>query len=161
MLNRKNKENIISKINKITKSSLSILIVDPTGITSNQMNNLRKSSRKLNVNIKQVRNTLMRFAIVDTEFDCLEKYIKGSNLIAFSHSHPGSAARIFKNFTKENNKIKIKLAVFERKIITDSNIDYLANLPTHEESVINFINIIQEASIKKLIRILILINNNK
>ncbi|AFA41077.1 50S ribosomal subunit protein L10 [Wigglesworthia glossinidia endosymbiont of Glossina morsitans morsitans (Yale colony)] len=161
VLNLKKKKNIISKINQCMKSALSIVIADPTGIQANEMNDLRKKSRALKIDIKYLRNTLIKLSVLGTNFSNLKDKINGPNLIAFSYLHPGSGARLFKEFERKNNKCKIKIAIFEKKVLLDSDINYLVDLPTYEESIRSFITIIQEISIKKFIRMLIFIRHSK
>ncbi|MDQ1237416.1 MAG: 50S ribosomal protein L10 [Wigglesworthia glossinidia] len=161
ILNLQKKQNIISDINQCMKFALSIIIADPTGIKANQINALRKKSRKLKINIKYVRNTLINLSNLCIDFKNLKDKINGPNLIAFSYSHPGSGARLFKEFEQKYNKFRMKIAIFEKKVLFGSDINYLVSLPTYEESIINFITIIQEISIRKFIRVLIFIKQNK
>lgn len=161
VLNLQKKKNIINEINQKIQTAFSIVIADPTGMQANEMNDLRKKSRKLKIEIKYIRNTLIQLSILGTKFSNLKNKINGANLIAFSYSHPGSGARLFKEFERISNKCKMKIAIFEEKILFGSNINYLVNLPTYEESIINFITVIQEVSIKKFIRMLMFIRQNK
>src|SRR3546814_5862633 len=67
--------------------------------------------------VRGVRNTLLRRAVDGTQFEVLNDVFKGPTLIAFSNEHPGAAARIFKEFSKGQDKFEIKAAAFEGQFL--------------------------------------------
>ncbi|QJC36607.1 50S ribosomal protein L10 [Enterobacteriaceae endosymbiont of Donacia simplex] len=160
-LNITKKKMIIAKISKINKHALSAVIADFCGVNSNNLNELRKKSRKNDIIISIVRNKLLKLIIKNSNFKCLEPFIKGPILIAYSLKHPGAAARLFNNFSKLNENFKIKVAAFDNKIINSENINLLADLPTYKEAITRFIVIIKDISIGKFLRILLAIKNIK
>ncbi|XRY30668.1 MAG: 50S ribosomal protein L10 [Buchnera aphidicola (Tetraneura akinire)] len=154
VLKTKEKKIIISNIHEITKKSISIVLAQTKYIKSNELNELRKIARKSGVIIKIIRNTLFNIAIKNTDYECLQKFVSGPILIACSMEHPGSAAKLFINFAKKNNNFKITNAVFEKKILTLSQIEKLSKIPTYKESIIQLLSTMKESSIGKLIRTL-------
>lgn len=160
-LNLKEKKDIVSKINKISKQAISAVIADISGIDSNKINELRRNGRKNGIHMFVIRNTLLNLAVNDTQFACLKKSFIGSTLIAYSLEYAGAAARLFKKFLETNKNLKIKAAAFEGEVIPANQIDYLCNQPTYEEAITSIIAVIQEAAIGKLVRILHYIALNK
>ncbi|MFI4819153.1 MAG: 50S ribosomal protein L10 [Enterobacterales bacterium] len=154
ILKLKNKKNIVKEIIEKSKKAISIVIAQYSGVTSNQMNELRKLCIKKNVYIKVIKNTLMKKIIRKTTFKCLENIFLGQNIIALSNDNPGDAARLFKKFSKKNSFLKIRNASFEGKKIELSQISFLSDMPTYLESISMLIFIIKELCILKLIRIL-------
>lgn len=150
--NLKDKKEIVDKFHKIAKNSISIVVADYCGVPVNKITELRKLSRESGIQIKVIRNTLIRRIIKKTNFECLKDKFIGPNLIAFSNIHPGTAARLFKNFSKENKNFEIKLASFKSEIIKAHEIDKLANIPTFEEALLNIIFTMKEACLNKLLR---------
>ncbi|CUX95754.1 50S ribosomal protein L10 [Candidatus Mikella endobia] len=161
VLNIQDKKNIIYKLKTILMNAISAVIVDFSGITVNQITEIRKLGREYGVQIHIVRNTLMRNVINDTSFECLKDLFIGPNLIAFSNKNPNAPARLLTFFAKKNTNLKIKAAAFEGKIIPVSQIENLVNMPNYEESVMFLISTIKEISICKLLRTLIAVHNNK
>ncbi|CUR53813.1 50S ribosomal protein L10 [Serratia symbiotica] len=160
-LNLQDKKAIVAQVKEVAKDALSAVIADSRGVTVCQMNKLRKDSRKINVYMRIIRNTLLRRIVKDTSFKCLKDTFIGPTLIAFSYENAGSAARLFKEFSKVNLKFKIKAAAFEGNLISSEKIDYLATLPTYNEAIIKLIITIKEASIGKLVHILYILSNKK
>jgi large subunit ribosomal protein L10 len=82
-------------------------------------------------------------------------------LIAFSHEHPGAAARLFKDFAKANAKFEVKAAAFEGEFIPADQIDRLATLPTYDEAIARLMATMKEASAGKLVRTLAALRDQK
>ncbi|CAL4318085.1 50S ribosomal protein L10 [Buchnera aphidicola (Eriosoma grossulariae)] len=160
-LNLQEKKKIVLKIHKIANIALSAVIADSRGIKANQITELRKDARKIGVKISIVQNTLLNLAIKKTNFECLQKFLTGPSFIGYSLDHPGSAIRLFKDFSKKNIKFKITNAVFEKKILTDAQIDQLANMPTYKESIMHLLFIIKESAAGKMIRVLSNLSDKK
>ncbi|NIG99169.1 MAG: 50S ribosomal protein L10 [Buchnera aphidicola (Periphyllus acericola)] len=159
--NIQKKKKIIKQIKKISKNALSAVVANSKKINSNKINILRKNARKNNVQIKVIKNTLLKKAIHKTQFECLIKTLKKFTLIAYSIKHPGSAAKLLYLFSKENKNFKIKGAAYEGKFIKSKKIKKLAFLPTYKEAIQRFMFMIKELSIGKLIRTLISLQNKK
>ncbi|MFB6421834.1 MAG: 50S ribosomal protein L10 [Candidatus Malihini olakiniferum] len=160
-LNFQEKQAIIIEVSKIVKGALSAVVADSRGVSVNKMNELRKAGREVGVYIRVIRNTLLRRIIQGTSFECLKNTLFGPTLIACSIEHPGSAARLFKEFEKENVKFKIKAAAFKGELISAAQIDRLATLPTYEGAIVRLIRTIKEASAGKLIHTLAAVRDQK
>ncbi|ACL29867.1 50S ribosomal protein L10 [Buchnera aphidicola str. APS (Acyrthosiphon pisum)] len=133
------KKIIVSKINKISNTALSAVTADLQGVCVNKINELRKSGREVGVKMSIVQNTLLSLAIKNTVFECLKKKLKGSTFIAYSMIHPGSGARLFKEFSKKNTQFKITGAAFEGKLLSILEINQLADMPTYKEAIIKLL----------------------
>lgn len=48
---------------------------------------------------------------------------------------PGAAARLFKNFAKENEKFEVKALAVSGQLLPASQIDVLATLPTRDQAL--------------------------
>lgn len=157
-LNIKDKKNIVVEVNEIAKSALSAVIADYCGIKVDKITELRKKCREVRVYIRVIRNTIMRRIFTGTQFECLKDKLIGPTMIAFSKENPGSAARMFKSFAKENINFTVKAAAFQGQIIS---IDCLADLPTYEEAIARLMLTIKETSIVKLVRTIAALRDKK
>ncbi|UDG81206.1 50S ribosomal protein L10 [Candidatus Hartigia pinicola] len=160
-LNLQEKQAIVAELNKVAKSALSAVVADSRGVTVEKMTNLRKAGRESSVYIRVVRNTLIRRAVEGTSYEILQNTFIGPTLIAFSNEHPGTAARLFKEFAKSNPAFEIKAAAFKGELIEAKNIDILAQLPTYKEAIAHLIETIQAASTGKLVRTLAALRDQK
>ena len=153
-LNLQDKQAIVAEVNEAAKGALSAVIADSRGVTVDKMTELRKTAREAGVNMRVVRNTLLRRAVEGTDYECLKDVMVGPTLVAFSNEHPGAAARLFKDFAKTNDKFEIKGAAFEGEFISAQDIDRLASLPTYDEAIARLMGTMKEAAAGKLARTL-------
>ena len=149
-LNLQDKQAIVAEVNEAAKGALSAVVADSRGVTVAKMTELRKAAREAGVDMRIVRNTLLRRALADTSFECMNDVFVGPTLIAFSNEHPGAAARLFKEFAKDNDKFEIKGAAFEGEFIDANSIDRLATLPTYDEAIARLMGTMKEAAAGKL-----------
>ena len=152
-LNLQDKQAIV-EVSEVAKGARAAVVADSRGVTVAKMTGLRKSARAAGVDMRIVRNTLLRRALADTEFACMSDVFVGPTLIAFSNEHPGAAARLFKEFAKANDKFEIKGAAFEGEFIDAKSIDKLATLPTYDEAIARLMGTMKEAAAGKLARTL-------
>lgn len=157
-LNLQDKKAIVAEVNEAAGDALSAVVADSRGVTVGAMTTLRKQAREAGVYMRVVRNTLARRAVEGTAYECLQDVFVGPTLIAFSNEHPGAAARIFKDFAKENKEFEIKAAAFEG-VVTDA--DVLATLPTYDEAIARLMMCMKEASAGKLVRTIAAVRDQK
>ncbi len=74
------------------------------GLSAGQMTELRAKAREESVYLRVVKNTLARRAVDGTDFECLKDGLVGPLLLAFSMEDPGAAARVIKEFAKEQRE---------------------------------------------------------
>jgi large subunit ribosomal protein L10 len=147
------KQQIVSEINQAANSALSAVLADYRGVAVGDLTELRKTARANKVYLRVVRNTLLKRAVVDTEFECIQEALVGPTILAFSQEDPGAAARVLKDFAKENNDFEIKALSVGGKLLDASQIDILAKLPTHDQALSIFMSVML-APITKLARTL-------
>lgn len=129
------KKQIVSEVNQAANSALSAVLADYHGVTVSDMTELRKIARANKVYLRVVRNTLLKRAVADTEFDCIKEVLVGPTILAFSLEDPGAAARVLKDFAKDHPKFEIKALSIGGKLLDASDIDVLAKLPTYDQAV--------------------------
>jgi large subunit ribosomal protein L10 len=129
------KKQIVSEVNEAANSALSAVLADYRGVAVGDMTELRKTARENNVYLRVVRNTLLKRAVEDTDFECIKEVLVGPTILAFSQEDPGAAARVLKDFAKGNDEFEIKALSIGGKLLDASEIDFLANMPTYEQAV--------------------------
>ena len=128
------KQQIVSEVNQAASSALSAVLADYRGVTVEDMTALRKNARENKVYLRVVRNTLLKRAVADTEFECIQGVLVGPTILAFSQEDPGAAARVLKDFAKENDDFEIKALSVGGQLMDASQIDVLAKLPTMDQA---------------------------
>ena len=69
-----------------------------------------------------------------TDFECIKEVLEGPTLLALSEEDPGAAARVLKDFAKENENFEIKALSIGGELLEANQIDMLAKLPTLDQA---------------------------
>ena len=152
-LGLEDKKAIVADVNETAQSALSLVITDARGVDVTSITEQRKQARELNVDLRVVKNTLARRAFVGTEYECTSEALVGPSLFGFSMEDPGAAARLFKDFSKENEKFEIKALAVGGQLMGPEKIDVLAKLPTREQALGQLVGVMI-APVTKLARTL-------
>ncbi len=152
-LRLEDKKAIVAEMSEHAASALSAVVADYRGLTVTDLTELRKLAREQSVLLKVVRNTLAKRAVKGTEFECLNDALTGPTIIALSKEDPGAAARLFKEFSKEHDKLEVKALAIGGKSYGAEDIDVLAKLPTREQALATVAQLLQ-APATKLVRTL-------
>lgn len=152
-LGLEDKKAIVADVNETAQSALSLVITSARGVDVTSITELRKQARELNVDLRVVKNTLAKRAFVGTEFECASAALVGPSLFGFSMEDPGAAARLFKAFSKENEKFEIKALAVGGQMMGPEKIDVLATLPNREQALGLLVSVMI-APVTKLVRTL-------
>jgi large subunit ribosomal protein L10 len=145
------KKAIVAEVNETAISALSLVIADARGVTVTGMTALRKNARENRVTLRVVRNTLARRALVGTDFECVNDSLVGPSLFGFSMEDPGAAARLFKEFAKENKNFEVKALAVSGQILGADQLDVLAKLPTRDQAL-SILMSVMKAPVTKLVQ---------
>jgi large subunit ribosomal protein L10 len=152
-LNLDDKKAIVAEVNETAAQAMSLVIADARGVDVTDMNALRAKARAENVQLRVVRNTLAKRAFADTDYACVDDVLVGPSLFAFSMEDPGAAARLFKDFAKENEEFEVKALSVGGQLLASEQLDVLATLPTLEQAL-GMLAGVTLAPVTKLVRTL-------
>jgi large subunit ribosomal protein L10 len=147
----KEKQAIVAEVNETAQAALSAVMADYRGVTVDAMTQLRKSARESGVQVRVIRNTLVKRAFEGTELECMNDALTGPCIVAFAMEDPGASARLFKDFAKEQEAFEIKALSVGGKLLPAEQIDALAKLPTRDEALALLMAVMQ-APVTKLVR---------
>ena len=150
-LNPESKKVIVDQVGTTASNALSLVIADARGVNVTHMTILREKAREQNIEIRVVRNTLAKLAFKGTDFECVSEVLTGPSLFGFSMEDPGAAARLFKEFAKDNDKFEVKALSISGQLLDNGQIDVLAKLPTLEQAL-GQLACVSLAPITKLVR---------
>jgi large subunit ribosomal protein L10 len=128
------KQAIVAEVADVARSAQSAVAAEYRGLTVGEMTQLRAAARASGVYVRVVKNTLARRAIEGTSFECMKTSLKGPLVLAFSREDPGAAARVFKGFAKDHEKLVTVALSIGGELYPAADIDRLASLPTLDEA---------------------------
>jgi large subunit ribosomal protein L10 len=147
------KQAVVAEVSAVAATAQSAIAAEYRGLTVAQMTQLRAAARKSGVYVKVVKNTLARRAIEGTSFECMKGSLKGPLVLAFSREDPGAAARVFKGFAKDHEKLVTVALSIGGELYAPSDLDRLAALPTLEEARASLLRVLN-APLTQLVRTL-------
>ena len=143
-MKRSEKEQIIAEVTEKVSRAKSMFFADFTGITVEEVNELRREFRKSNVDYRVVKNTLARKALESvTGYDKVLDTLVGPTAIAFGYDDPVAPAKIIKKFREKNEKLKVKACVLEKQVFDGKQLDVLAKLPSRAELIAGILGSLQ------------------
>ena len=152
-LRLEDKKALVAEVNEVAASAFSALAAEYRGLTVSEMTELRKQARDQGVYLRVVKNTLAKRAIEGTEFECMQHGLEGPLVLAFSQEDPGAAARVFKAFAKDHDKLVTKLVSIGGELLPAADLERLATLPTLDEARAMLLGVLQ-APASNLVRTL-------
>jgi large subunit ribosomal protein L10 len=147
------KQALVAEVAEVAAKAHSAIAAEYRGMTVEQLTKLRMQARKQGVFMKVVKNTLARRAVAGTAFECMKDSLKGPLILAFSKEDPGAAARVMKDFTKDNEKLVVTAIALGGKLLPKSDLERLSKLPTREQAIATLMAVMK-APITKFVRTL-------
>jgi len=152
-LTQAEKQAVVAEVAEVAASAHSAVAAEYRGLTVEQLTDLRVNARKNGVYVRVVKNSLARRAVEGTEFECMQERLSGPLMLGFSTEDPGSAARLFRDFAKDNDDFKVTLGAVGGETLEAAELNKLANLPTRDEAIALLMSVMQ-APVTKLARTL-------
>ncbi len=143
-MKRSEKEQIIDEMKGKIERAKGMYFADFTGITVEEVNNLRREFRKANIDYQVVKNTLARKALESvTGYDKVLDKLVMPTAIAFGYDDPIIPAKIIKKFREKNEKLKVKVCIVEKQVFEGTQLDQIANLLSRGEIISSILGSIQ------------------
>jgi large subunit ribosomal protein L10 len=95
------------------------------------------------VYLRVVKNTLARRAMDGTDFACLRESLTGPTVLAFSREEPGAAARVLRDFAKDNQALVAVAVAIGGQLYPASDLARVASLPTLDEARAKLLGLLQ------------------
>ena len=124
------KQAIVEALAERIKNAEAGVLVDYKGITVAEDTALRTELRKDGVEYTVVKNTLTRKALDKLGMSSLDHVLNGTTSLATAEKDPIAPFRIISDYSKKlGDRFNIKAAFMEGKVLNDSEIAEMAELP--------------------------------
>ncbi len=124
------KQAIVEALAERIKNAGSGVLVDYKGITVAEDTALRTELRKDGVEYTVVKNTLTRKALDKLGMSDLDHVLNGTTSLATAENDPIAPFRIINDYSKKlGDRFNIKAAFMEGKVLSESEIAEMAELP--------------------------------
>lgn len=127
------KEDKIKSIKaKLEKAQVAI-VTEYKGLSVDEITDLRRKLQKDGGDYTVTKNTLAKIAVKGTQYEVLTETFKGPIALALGFKDQVSPAKTLSNFIKEIKKGEVIAAALDGKLLSASDVNALANLPSREE----------------------------
>lgn len=126
------KKPVVEEISELLNGAATAVVVDYRGLTVAEDTELRKQLREAGAVYKVYKNTMINFAIKDTEFADLAQHLEGPTAIAVCKDDATAAARVLAKFAKTAEALEIKGGVVDGIYYDAVGIGQIASIPSRE-----------------------------
>jgi large subunit ribosomal protein L10 len=127
------KAETVGAVHQLLKSAKMAIVTEYRGLSVAQMTRLRREVRDASGEYQVIKNTLVRRALKDTVFGDLEKLLEGPNGWVFAYEDPVMLSKALCKFADDNDKLRIKGAVFEGRFMDPASVKVLSQMPSKQE----------------------------
>ena len=131
-MDRAQKEKLVTSLQHALSDTACVVVTHQTGMTVEEVTDLRRQMRAAGANFKVTKNRLARRAFAGTKFEQLSPMFTGPTAIAFSRD-PVAAAKVAVEFANRNEKLRIIGGGLNEQQLDVAGVKSLATLPSLDE----------------------------
>ena len=151
-MNKADKSTVVAELTETFKTNSFVYLTDTTGLTANQTNKLRRMLFERGVEMRMVKNTLLRIAMEQSgkDFGDLKGILKGTTCVMTAEFQKVPAESI-NDFRATSPNVLLKGAWIDSAVfIGDDQLAALIKLKSREELIGEIIGLLQ-SPIKNII----------
>ena len=141
-VDRSQKEKLVTSLQQALTDTACVVITHQTGMTVEEVTDLRRQMRAAGASFKVTKNRLARRALAGTKFERLSPMFTGPTAIAFSRD-PVAAAKVAVEFANKNDKLTIVGGALGGRPLDVEGVKALASMPSLDELRAKIVGILQ------------------
>jgi large subunit ribosomal protein L10 len=127
------KVDMVSELTEKLRRCQSVVVTDFKGITVHDVTLLRSQLRAQSVEMRVIKNRLIKRALAEVGFDAIDSALTGNTAIAISYGEPAAPAKVLLEAAKKNDKLVIKGGLLEGKALDAAGVEALSKMPGRKE----------------------------
>jgi large subunit ribosomal protein L10 len=129
---RPEKQSIIEELRGKVDDSVFVIVADFQGLSVGKTEVLRQRLAKADARIQVVKNRILGHIAKDSGLGAMRDHLTGPSAMVYGKGDVTQAAKILKEFIKENERPVIKVGALEGAVLTAADVEQLASLPARE-----------------------------
>lgn len=129
----KDKSAEVAGVKEKLERASAIVVTEYRGLKASEMVKLRSNLREKEVELRVVKNTLLRRAAEGTEFEEVFGNLAGPSAVAFGFGEPAEAAKVLSESTKEFDSFILQNGIIASMVCDSAQIEAIGKLPSKEE----------------------------
>jgi large subunit ribosomal protein L10 len=141
-LNLDDKKAVVAEVAAQLADAQTIVVAEYSGVQVTDLTVLRAKARQSGVYLRVLKNTLVRRAVVGTQFESLAESMSGPLIYSIS-ADPVAAAKVLNDFAKGNDKLVLKVGAYGGKVLDKAAVQALASIPSRDELLARLLGVMQ------------------
>lgn len=137
------KEQEVEEISQLLRDNPLSILTDYRGLTVTDLQNLRSQLRPFESNIRIVKNTLTGIAADNAGVTEIRSLLKGPTALVYSANDVVGPAKVVNDFVRTSRVLQIKGGLLQGQVISTTEIEDLANLPSRDVLIARVVGGIQ------------------
>ena len=129
---RPEKKSIAAELKTKVGGAGYVILADYKGLSVSKTAELRKRLKGANARVQVVKNRVFRHVLTDAGIAGLNPALKGASAMVYGSGDPVAAAKVLKDFIKENEKPVIKIGSLQGSVLSAKDVESLAAMPSRE-----------------------------
>jgi len=149
-MNKQEKAQEVESFRSALKGAPPLFVLSFSGLTVNQVANLRMKVRATSSRYKVVKNRLLLRALGDTPLKELASQFRGPTAIAYTDQEPAALAKALHEFAKDNQGLQVKAGFVDGRVVGPAEAKILAELPSREGLVARLLMVLNAPATRLL-----------
>ena len=132
-ISKKRKEDLVAQYKDLIEQSDAIFLAEYGGMSVKDMQALRSKLLEADGKIYVTKNTLFSLALEESDLPAPADLLVGQVASGFSMGQAPAFAKVLVNFAKSEENLTIKGGIMENKVLSRSQVEALAELPTLDQ----------------------------
>ncbi len=113
-----------------------LIVIDHKGLTAAEVSEFKKAITDMGGSFNVIKNTLFNIALDNAGLPKLDIFKSGAHAAVFFGTDVAETAKLLQKFIKDTKeKVQVRTGILDSQILSASQINDLANMPTKEQSV--------------------------
>ena len=118
-MNRDEKVSKVSELNETFSKAKFAVVTDYRGLKVTELEELRRELKKSDAQIRVAKNSLLKLAVKDTDYEILSEYFTGTTAVAVSFEDPVASAKALSGFAKDYEALSIRSAALDGSVLNE------------------------------------------
>ena len=133
-ISRKRKEELIAQYTDLIEQSEVIILAEYKGMSVKSMEGLRTKVREVNGSFYVTKNTLLQYALEQTDMEVPEELLQGQIATGFAgQGEVAGLAKTLVDYAKNDNHLIVKGGIMGNELLSPDQVDAIAKLPSLDE----------------------------
>lgn len=142
-ITREKKETLVSEYAEKLRRSQAFIVTEYRGLTTKQVQGLRKELRGCESEFAITKNTLLARALTEANLPVPEALLTGPTAVAFCFNEIAAPAKVLTKFAKDSKIMVLRGGMVDRVIFDAAGVQTLTELPSKDQLRAQVVGVLQ------------------